>query len=197
MKRMTSKKLDQKLHRIYNGEISKSKSELKPKKIFSPTINDVPPCEGIDHSTSDNSSKISSCLSKDSSSSSSRSLSLTTASDRSSSSSSRSSLTTPSGRSSSSSLSRNSRPASSKTAENNKMIEKDHGSRIVSCCLLLVSLLVLVIWGKVSAIFCTSAVLALTNGGLNEVHRIVLRSILVYSRSIRSITGRRLSWKGC
>ncbi|XP_039025709.1 putative protein TPRXL [Hibiscus syriacus] len=101
MKRSRSKKLDQKLHRIYNGEISKSKSESKPNKIFSPTINDVPLCEGIDHSTSDNSSKVSSCLSKDSSSSSPSSL----ASDRSFSSSSSSLLLmTASDRSFSSSL---------------------------------------------------------------------------------------------
>ncbi|KAK8648501.1 hypothetical protein V6N13_129252 [Hibiscus sabdariffa] len=166
MKKMRNKKLGQKLHRIYNGQRFKSKFkfESKPKKISDPTSNDAPPCEGISRSTNGNSSKISSCLSKSSSNSST----LMTASGRSSLSSSRSSVTTTSGRSSSSSLSCNPRPTLSKTVGNNKMVEKGngksrHGSNIVFCSLLLASLLVLVIWGKICAIFCTSTVLVFVN----------------------------------
>ncbi|GMJ10236.1 hypothetical protein HRI_004692800 [Hibiscus trionum] len=160
MKKIRNKKLGQKLHRIYNGERFKSKfkSESKPKKVSNPTTNDAPPGEG----TSGNSSKITSCLSENSSSSL-----LMTMSGRSTLSSSRSSATTTSGRSSS---------ALSETVGNNQMLEKGngksrHGSNIVPCCLLLVSLLVLVTWGKVCAIFCTSVMLVLLNRWIKLVNR--------------------------
>ncbi|GMJ05190.1 hypothetical protein HRI_004188200 [Hibiscus trionum] len=158
-KKVRSKKLGQKLHRNYNGDRSEFKSESKRKKISHPTNNDAP-CEDIDHSTSSISSKASSCLSKSSSSSSS----LMTASGRSSSSLSRSSLMTASRRSSSSLSSSSLMPASGPCNSRPALSGKSgHGSNIAFCCLLLTSLLVLVIWGKVCAIFCTSTVLVFAN----------------------------------
>ncbi|KAE8667295.1 hypothetical protein F3Y22_tig00112416pilonHSYRG00007 [Hibiscus syriacus] len=161
MKKMRNKKPGEKLHRIYNRH--RLKSESKPKKNSDPTINDAP-CEDVDQSINNISSKASSCLSKISSSSSSS----VTSSGRSSS----SSTNTSSDRSSSSSLPGNSRPALSKAAgKNEELATLRHGSNTGFCCLLLTSLLVLVIWGKVCAIFCTSAVLLFANRWIKLIKR--------------------------
>ncbi|KAK8527343.1 hypothetical protein V6N12_054561 [Hibiscus sabdariffa] len=214
-KKMRSKKLGQKLHRIYNGDRFESKSEFnsesKPKKIATPTINGAP-CEDIDQTTSRISSKVSSCLPKSSSSSSSSimtasgrsssssimtasgrssSSSLMTSSGRSSSSLSRSSLMASSGRSSSSSLPCNSKPVLSEIVGNVKKLEKSgHGSDIAFCCFLLTSLLVLVIWGKVCAILCTSTVLVFANRWIKLVKQGSSDNITVNDRSLPEIDSR-------
>ncbi|MBA0606561.1 hypothetical protein Godav_019012 [Gossypium davidsonii] len=141
----------------------KSKSKFKSEWLNSMHNNNVT-IEDVDHSTRSMSSKFSSCLSKSSSSTNSSSTTL-------SSSSSSSSLRTSSGRLSSASLPYDSKPLMSKTVGNNGVQGKlgkgngkgRHGFNVGVCCLLLVSLLVLVIWGKVCAIFCTSAVLVFAN----------------------------------
>ncbi|KAK8985729.1 hypothetical protein V6N11_068969 [Hibiscus sabdariffa] len=197
-KKMRGKKQGQKLHRIYNGDRFESKSESKPKKITIPTINDAP-CEDIDQSTGRISSKVSSCLPKSSSSSSSlmtesgrsSSSSLMTSSGRSSSSLSRSSLMASSVRSSSSSLPCNSKPALSEIVGNDEKLEKSgHGSNIAFYCFLLTSLLVLVIWGKVCAILCTSTVLVFANRWIKSVKQGSSDNITVDNRSLPEIDSR-------
>ncbi|KAL4312774.1 hypothetical protein GQ457_01G005120 [Hibiscus cannabinus] len=202
-KKMRGKKQGQKLHRIYNGDRfeseSESNSESKPKKITIPTINDAP-CEDIDQSTGRISSKVSSCLPKSSSSSSSSlmtasgrssSSSLLTSSGRSSSSLSRSSLMASSGRSSSSSLPCNSKPALSEIVGNDDKLEKSgHVSNIAFYCFLLTSLLVLVIWGKVCAILCTSTVLVFANRWIKSVKQGSSNNITVDDRSLPEIDSR-------
>ncbi|KAG4161468.1 hypothetical protein ERO13_D01G056900v2 [Gossypium hirsutum] len=137
----------------------KSKSKFKSEWLNSMHNNNVT-IEDVDHSTRSMSSKFSSCLSKSSLSTNSSSSTL-------SSSSSSSSLRTSSGRLSSAPLPYDSKPLMSKTVGNNgvqgKLGKGRHGFNVGVCCLLLVSLLVLVIWGKVCAIFCTSAVLVFAN----------------------------------
>ncbi|KAA3467592.1 CDK5 and ABL1 enzyme substrate 2-like [Gossypium australe] len=112
----------------------KSKSKFKSEWLNSMHNNNVT-IEDVDHSTRSMSSKFSSCLSK------------------------------------STSLPYDPKPLMSKTVGNNGVQGKlgkgngkgRHCFNVGVCCLLLVSLLVLVIWGKVCAIFCTSAVLVFAN----------------------------------
>ncbi|MBA0848644.1 hypothetical protein Goshw_005019 [Gossypium schwendimanii] len=142
--------------------------------------------EDVDHSTRSMSSKFSSCLSKSSLSTNSSSTTLSS----SSSSSSSSSLRTSSGHLSSTSLPYDSKPLMSKTMGNNGVQGKlgkgngkrCHGFNVGVCCLLLVSLLVLVIWGKVCAIFCTSAMLVFVNQLITSIKQGPSKNIAVDHR---------------
>ncbi|XP_012459099.1 uncharacterized protein LOC105779739 [Gossypium raimondii] len=153
----------------------KSKFKFKSEWLNSMHNNHVT-IEDVDHSTRSMSSKFSSCLSKSSLSTNSSSTTL-------SSSSSSSSLRTSSGRLSSASLPYDSKPLMSKTVGNNgvqgKLGKGRHGFNVGVCCLLLVSLLVLVIWGKVCAIFCTSAVLVFANRLITSIKQGPLENIAV------------------
>ncbi|XP_022717966.1 uncharacterized protein LOC111276488 [Durio zibethinus] len=131
MKKMRSKKLGQKLNRNYTN--------LKYSKPISKSTNDSPSMNEDNHSKrSTSSSAFSPCLCTTSTMNST-------------------STTATTSRCSSSSVSSNSRLSLSETMENNKQGKVGNGNGFnVGICLFLISLLVLVIWGKVCAIFCTS-----------------------------------------
>ncbi|MBA0676087.1 hypothetical protein Goari_017596 [Gossypium aridum] len=160
----------------------KSKSKFKSEWLNSMHNNNLT-IEDVDHSTRSMSSKFSSCLSKSSLSTNSSSTTL-------SSSSSSSSLRTSSGHLSSTSLPYDSKPLMSKTMGNNGVQGKlgkgngkrCHGFNVGVCCLLLVSLLVLVIWGKICAIFCTSTVLVFANQLITSIKQGPSKNIAVDHR---------------
>ncbi|XP_022734799.1 uncharacterized protein At5g23160-like [Durio zibethinus] len=147
MKKVRNKKLGQKLHRAYNNiKHSKPKSKSKSTKNI-PSMNNNPSCED-NHSTRSTSTF--------SSTSTNSSLSSTTAA----------TITATTSRCSSSSLSCNSRPCVSQSVETNVPRKYCSGFNVGKC---LVSLLVLVIWGKICAIFCTSTWLFFTCRSIKHV----------------------------